>query len=149
MDSVLRSRRGAYVHFLRRLRALGVASLEPAYQGHVGLFFVRKRRSDKQTIIDARAVNESFRTPLAMQMTSPEGLSRVEAGNIDGPYVSNGHFVNCFHRLRVFREFSVRFAGVQHDHLAMLRNAANGTFLVGVFGSVGLCANSEKGFGAR
>ena len=32
--------------------------------------------------MDARAVDERFRTPPAMQMTSPEGHSRLEAGNI-------------------------------------------------------------------
>ena len=95
-----------------------------------------------------RAVNERFRKPPAIQMTSPEVLSRLEAGNIDGLYVSSGDIDSCFRRSRISREFWERFAldpslggraaQAQHDHLAMLHNATNGILLGGVFGSVWL-----------
>ena len=116
---------------------------------HVGLFFVRKKGDKQRMIFDAQSVNERFPAPPAMQMTSPEKLSRLEAGNIDGLYVPIGDIDDCFRRLRVSREFSEWFAlecvtagelgalplgrrdagRVQHDHLAMLRNAANGILL--------------------
>ena len=92
MDPVLRSRRGVLVRFLRRFRAL---------------FFVRKKGDKQRMIIDARAVNDRFRTPPAMQMTSLEGLSGLEARNIDGLYVASDDSDN---RLRVSREFSEWFA---------------------------------------
>ena len=84
-------------------------------------------------------------------MTSLEGLSRLEARNIDGLYVASDDSDN---RLRVSREFSEWFAmepvtegelglplgrraaGAQHDQLAMLRNATIGILVVGVLGAV-------------
>ena len=67
---------------------------------HVGLFFVRKKGDTQRMIIDARAVNERFRTPPALQMTAPEGLSRLEAGNLGELYVASKDVDNFFHRLR-------------------------------------------------
>ena len=63
---------------------------------HVGLFFVRRKGDTQRMIKDARAVNERFRTPQAMLMTSPEGLSRLEARNIVNRHTSHTAHFNMY-----------------------------------------------------
>ena len=117
---------------MTRLLALGL--VRPAKRGRAkeqaGIFFVKKKskpgeRPKQRLILDARRVNQRFRTPPGVELCSSEGLSRLE---VEVPEdfeteaesfedflsevsvaVGSGDVKDCFHRLSLDDEYSTYF----------------------------------------
>ena len=126
MDRILETCPKAYYAFIEDLDRRGFIHWSRQRKERVTPFFVTKSGGKLRLILDARRVNQRFADPPGVALCSGEAFSRIEVekswfddvaeaeeatlgAGCESVYTGKGDVKDCFHRLRVGREFAEYF----------------------------------------
>ncbi|CAE8643896.1 unnamed protein product [Polarella glacialis] len=108
-DPLLMNDKKVYADFVKDLYKRKLLMFTRRPKERVGVFFVLKKDGSLRMIIDARRTNARFRPPPGVSLATPEALSKIEVAEDELVFVASVDVSNCFHRLRLTREYAEWF----------------------------------------
>ena len=107
-DPVLKRDDSKYIDFVNDLVQRGLVSFTVTPREQAAFFFVKKS-GQLRLIVDGRRANRILRPPPSVSLATPESFAALEVESDQPIYTSTADVADCFHRMRIGREFGELF----------------------------------------